>query len=78
MSVAVDYETVEVALVKRRAPRKRAAVAPVVPAGPKFVARKTLRLNGRVIKPGTEVPEAASWPRVESWVRAGYLDVVEV
>ena len=48
-----------------------------LPEGYKYVARKTLRLNGRTVKPGTDVPEAASWPRVESWVRAGYLDIKE-
>lgn len=48
-----------------------------LPDGYKYVARKTLRLNGRTIKPGTDVPEAASWPRVESWVRTGYLDIKE-
>lgn len=72
---ADTFELVDPALVKRRKPREVKAV-PVV-AGPSYVARKTLRLNGRLIKPGTVVPEASSWPRVESWVRAGYIDVVK-
>jgi hypothetical protein len=42
-----------------------------------FVARKTLKLNGRTIRPGEQVPEASGWPRVESWVRAGYIELVE-
>lgn len=69
------FELADPALVKRRKPRE-AKAAPVV-AGPSYVARKTLRLNGRLIKPGTVVPEAGSWPRVESWVRAGYIDLVK-
>ncbi len=68
------FESVDSAMVSRRKPRARKAA---VPAGPKYVARKTLRLNGRLIKPGTPVPEASGWPRVESWVRSGYIDVVE-
>lgn len=49
-----------------------------LPDGFKYVARKTMRLNGRTIKPGIDVPEASAWPRVESWVRSGYLDIKEV
>ena len=48
-----------------------------LPEGFKYVARKTMRLNGRTIKPGIDVPEASTWPRVESWVRSGYLDIKE-
>lgn len=69
-------EQVPVSAVRRR-PRKQPEVTVVPPVGKRYVARKTLRLNGRTIKPGTEVPEAEGWPRVESWVRSGYLDVVE-
>lgn len=68
------FESVDSAMVSHRKPGKRKTA---VPAGPKYVARKTLRLNGRLIKPGTPVPEASGWPRVESWVRSGYIDVVE-
>lgn len=64
-------QTVPASAVKRR-PKKA-----VAPKGPVYVARKTLKLNGRTIKPGTVVPEASSWPRVESWVRSGYLDIKE-
>ena len=66
------FEVVEAVAVKPRKPR-----TPKTPVGPVYVARKTLRLNGRTIKPGTEVPEAASWPRVESWVRSGYIVIKE-
>ena len=47
------------------------------PKGPVYVARKSMQIGGRKIKPGEVVPEAGSWPRVESWIRAGYLDVKE-
>lgn len=70
-------EAPEVPARRPRAPIVRIARNGSLPDGYKYVARKTLRLNGRTIKPGTDVPEAASWPRVESWVRAGYLDIKE-
>jgi hypothetical protein len=47
------------------------------PKGPKYVARKSMQIGGRKIRVGDVVPEAGSWPRVESWIRAGYLDVKE-
>ena len=85
------FEVVDVAAVRRRksrAPRSSAvdpaasvdsaAVVAAVPVTVMYVARKTLRLNGKLIRPGTLVPEASTWPRVESWVRSGYLDVAEV
>jgi len=39
-----------------------------------YVARKRLEINGRVLQPGDEAPEANDLPRVESWVRAGLLN----
>jgi len=62
-----DFETVPASQVKRK--RK--------PRGPVYVARKPMQIGSRKIKPGETVPEAGSWPRVESWVRAGYLDIKE-
>jgi len=64
---AASFEVVSAEQVKRK--RK--------PKGPVYVARKSMQLGGRKIKGGDVVPEAGSWPRVESWIRAGYLDVKE-
>ena len=47
------------------------------PKGPRYVARKPMQIGDKKIKIGDLVPEAAKWPRVEAWVRAGYIDVVE-
>lgn len=67
-------EEVPVSQVRRRQPVKP---KPVEPVGPQYVARKPMTLGVKKIKPGDLVPEAASWPRVEAWVRSGYIDVVE-
>jgi hypothetical protein len=64
---AATFEVVDASRVRR----KKAA-------GPRYVARKPMQLGGRKIKVGDVVSEAGSWPRVESWVRSGYLDLVEV
>lgn len=45
--------------------------------GVSYVARKPMRIGDREIRVGDVVPEAGSWPRVESWVRAGFLDARE-
>lgn len=50
---------------------------PKKPAGPKYVARKPMTIGEKKFKIGDLVPEAAKWPRVEAWVRSGYIDVVE-
>lgn len=63
---AATFEVVDVSRVRRKK-------AP----GPSYVARKPMQLGGRKIKIGDVVPEAGSWPRVESWIRSGYLDLVE-
>lgn len=39
-----------------------------------YVARKKITIDGQIRKPGDVVPEADSLPRVESWVRSGYLN----
>jgi hypothetical protein len=43
-----------------------------------YIARKPIKIGAKKFKIGDVVPEANSWTRVESWVRSGYLDVVEV
>lgn len=71
-----EFEAVDVSTVVRRKTKPK-GVAKAAPKRTQYVARKTLRLNGRLIKPGTPVPEASGWPRVESWIRSGYIDVVD-
>lgn len=58
-------------------PKPVAVVADGAVAGLTYVARKPMRVAGRMVRAGDVVPEAGSWPRVESWVRAGFLDVRE-
>jgi hypothetical protein len=70
-----ELETVNVQNIVRRKTKPKKAKKETVNST-QYVARKTLHLNGRLIKPGTLVPEASKWPRVESWVRSGYIDVV--
>lgn len=67
---AAAFEVVTSDQVRRRPRAKK-------PEGPRYVARKPMQIGGRKIKVGEVVPEAASWPRVESWVRSGYLNVEE-
>jgi hypothetical protein len=79
------FEMVDSAQVKPvRKPRKTTAAKaapkpkpPTAASDTKYVARKSMQIGSRKIKPGDLVPEAGSWPRVESWVRAGYLDIKE-
>jgi hypothetical protein len=35
-----------------------------------------MKVNGTTRMPGDPVPEAEEWLRVESWVRAGFLNEV--
>jgi hypothetical protein len=39
-----------------------------------YVARKRMKVNGAWLTPGEVVPWASDLPRVESWVRAGFLN----
>lgn len=75
-----DVELVDEAALKPRKPRKKAAPReePGATGGVKFVARRPMKIGAKKFRPGDEVPEAASWTRVESWIRSGYLDQVEV
>ena len=70
---AEAFEVVTSDQVRPRPVAKKAAR----PAGPKYVARKPMTIGDKKIKIGDLVPEAAKWPRVEAWVRSGYIDVVE-
>lgn len=38
------------------------------------MVRRKMRVNGQWRMPGEVVPEAQDWPRVESMVRAGFLN----
>jgi hypothetical protein len=40
---------------------------------PVYVAARKMKRNGETIKVGDVIPDALAWPRLESWVRAGYL-----
>jgi hypothetical protein len=71
---APAFEMVDSAQVRPLTPRVPRSKKP---AGPQYVARKPMQIGGRKIKIGDLVPEAGSWPRVESWIRSGYLDVKE-
>lgn len=52
------------------------AAAPQV--GPvKYRALKRMHAQGVVYEPGDLVPPAGTWTRVEGYVRAGWLEVVE-
>jgi hypothetical protein len=44
--------------------------------GPVYRAVTLLTVGDKVFKPGDVVPEAASWPRVDSWVRARRIELV--
>jgi len=74
-------EVVDAALVKPRRVRKNAPAErsePGATGGVKFIARRPMKIGQKRFRPGDEVPEAASWTRVESWIRSGYIDEVEV
>jgi len=66
-------------VAKKTAAKKVAAkpVAAKVSVGPVYVACRSFSCNGNDYKPGDVVPEANSWARVDSWVRARYVKVGE-
>lgn len=47
-----------------------------VPGTVYVVARRPLTYNGVVIPVGVEVPDAASWRRVDAWVHARWIRAV--
>ena len=67
-------EAFEVVTSDRVRPR---VVAKKRPPGPRYVARKPMVIGDKKIRIGDLVPEASAWPRVEAWVRSGYIDIVE-
>jgi hypothetical protein len=80
----MDLETIPSEQVRPRARTRKpkqpveAAAAPGPTDGVTYIARKPIKIGAKKFKIGDVVPEANSWTRVESWVRSGYLDVVEV
>lgn len=54
----------------RRRTRKPAAEKSDEPV---FVAARPMKRNGVTIRVGDVIADAASWPRLESWIRAGYV-----
>jgi len=76
MSVGA-FEAVEVSDQVRPKVVRKSASARVKVSGPRYVARKPMQMGDRKIKIGDLVPEAAKWPRVEAWVRCGYIELVE-
>jgi hypothetical protein len=77
----MDLETIPSEQVRPRArtrkPKQPVEAAAVVTGGVTYIARKPIKIGAKKFKIGDVVPEASSWTRVESWVRSGYLDVVE-
>lgn len=59
------------------AAKKRAVEDVPVPEGPVYVALKPLMIDDKRYEIGEAVPEASCWPRIESWVRAGYVELKE-
>jgi hypothetical protein len=52
---------------------KAGRIPDVSPAFDYVVGRKPLRVGSETRRPGDPVPEAATWPRLESWVRSGAI-----
>lgn len=38
------------------------------------VGRKPLRVGNEIRQPGDLIPEAATWPRLEGWIRSGAVE----
>lgn len=77
----MEMETVPSTQVRPRRtskkPKAPAAPAPETTGGVTYVCRKPIKIGARRFKIGDPIPEASTWTRVESWVRSGYIDVVE-
>lgn len=86
--MAVDVEVVDATTVRPKRAAKASTTSPQKQAAPReepgatggvqYVARRPLKVGAKKFKPGDVVPEAASWTRVEAWVRSGYIDEVEI
>lgn len=78
----MELETIPAEQVRPKRSRKPKppveTETPGATGGVIYICRKPLKIGTRKFKPGEKVPEASKWTRVESWVRAGYLDAVEV
>jgi hypothetical protein len=79
----MELETIPSEQVRPRRSRKakqpkELTATPGATGGVQYVARKPVKIGDRKYMPGEVVPGAASWTRVESWVRSGYIDPVEV
>jgi hypothetical protein len=79
----MELETVPSEQVRPRRTRKAKqdkalTEAPGATGGVVYVARKPLKIGQKRYTPGDVVHEAAGWLRVESWVRSGYIEQVEV
>jgi len=79
----MDLETVPVEQVRPRRTRKakqdkELTQTPGATGGVVYVCRRPLKIGSKKFKIGDAIPEANGWTRVESWVRAGYIDAVEV
>jgi hypothetical protein len=44
--------------------------------GPQYATTKRIRYRGKWYEPGEVLPGAGKWPRIESWVRTGYVKLV--
>lgn len=38
-----------------------------------YVGKRPLKLGKETLQPGDEIPEAARFPRLESWIRSGAI-----
>jgi hypothetical protein len=47
------------------------------PKGPVYRALRPLVVAGKQYKIGDVVPDALKWPRLESWVRARVVELVQ-
>lgn len=79
----MELETIPSQQVRPRRTRKAKqdkalTESPGATGGVRYIARRPLKIGAKRFKPGDPVPEAEGWTRVESWVRAGYIEQVEV
>lgn len=89
MTTVSEVEVVDASAVRPKRTKKASTTSvqksepvareePGATGGVKYVARRQLKIGAKRFKPGDAVPEAASWTRVEAWVRSGYIEEVEI